>query len=121
MPSARPELAGPLAATATFALVGSSFAASRRLSGYPLAPGQAVRYALAALILLAVARGRLPRIGLRDALLLGALAASGLAAFNAFVVHGAAASDPALVGVVVGTVPVVLAILGPLQRGLRPS
>src|SRR3954447_15181389 len=115
MPTARPELAGALAASATFALVGSSFAASRRLASYPLAPGQAARYALAAAILLGVARGRLPRIGLCDALLLGGLAASRLAAFNAFVVHGSAASDPALVGVVVGTVPVVLAVLGPLQ------
>ena len=58
-----PTLRGALAATAALAAVGSLVAASDIVEGYPLAAGQALRYALAGLLLLAIARGRLPPIG----------------------------------------------------------
>jgi len=102
-----------LAATA-FALVGSLVAASDSVESYPLAEGQLLRYLLAAGVLLAVARGRLPRLSAREALSLTLLAATGLVLFNVFVIEGVRETDPATIGVIVGCVPVVLAFAGPL-------
>jgi drug/metabolite transporter (DMT)-like permease len=105
---------GSLLAAAAFALVGSLVAASDSVESYPLAEGQFLRYLLAAAALLAIARGRLPRLDAREALGLTALAATGLVLFNVFVVEGVRETDPATVGVIVGCVPVVLALAGPL-------
>jgi drug/metabolite transporter (DMT)-like permease len=105
---------GSLLAAAAFALVGSLVAASDSVESYPLAEGQLLRYLLAATALLAIARGRLPRLDAREALGLTALAATGLVLFNVFVVEGVRETDPATIGVIVGCVPVVLALAGPL-------
>ena len=105
---------GSLLAATAFALVGSLVAASDSVESYPLAEGQFLRYALAAAALLAIAHGRLPRLGAREAVGLAALAASGLVLFNVFVIEGVRETDPATVGVIVGCVPVVLAVAGPL-------
>jgi drug/metabolite transporter (DMT)-like permease len=105
---------GSLLAAAALALVGSLVAASDLVEGYPLSTGQALRYAAAGLALLAIAKGRLPRLDAREALGLAALAATGLVLFNLFVIEGVRESDPATVGVIVGCVPVVLAFAGPL-------
>jgi drug/metabolite transporter (DMT)-like permease len=102
------------------ALVGSSFAAAVALDDYPIAGGQAARYALAALVMLVIGRFRLPPLTRADLLPLLALTVTGLAVFNWLMIVGVEISDPASMGVVVGCVPVVLAILGPLQRGQRP-
>lgn len=102
------------------ALVGSSFVAAVALEDYPIAGGQAARYAVAAMVMLAIGRFRLPRLTRPDLLPLVALTLLGLAVFNALMIVGVRVSDPASMGVVVGCVPVVLAVLGPLQRGTRP-
>ena len=62
-----PTLRGGLLATLALALVGSLVAASDVLEGYPLPDGQFLRYLIAAAILLALARGRLPRLTRREA------------------------------------------------------
>jgi len=105
------------------AAVGSLVAASDVIERYPIASGQAVRYALAAAVLLALARGRLPRLTRREALFLVSLAATGLVLFNAFVIAGVREGDPGTVGVIVGCVPVVLALAGPAVEGrpIRPA
>jgi drug/metabolite transporter (DMT)-like permease len=105
---------GSLLAVCALAMVGSLVAASDIVEGYPLPTGQALRYAAAGLVLLAVAGGRLPRLDAREALGLAALAATGLVLFNLFVIEGVRETDPATVGVIVGCVPVVLAFAGPL-------
>jgi len=105
---------GSLLAATAFALVGSLVAASDSVESYPLAEGQFLRYALAAAALLALARGRLPRLDARETLSLGALAATGLVLFNVFVIEGVRETDPATIGVIVGCVPIVLAFAGPL-------
>ncbi|CAM3729556.1 hypothetical protein GCM10007368_36750 [Isoptericola cucumis] len=95
------------------ALVGASFTASAALVDYPLAGGQAVRYAVAALCLLAVMvwrRERLVLPSLRQAGRLTALAATGLTGFSVLVVLATSRADPSLVGAVVGATPVVLAV-----------
>ncbi len=101
-------------ATLALALVGSLVAASDVLEGYPVPDGQFLRYLIAAAILLALARGRLPRLTRRETAGLAGLAATGLVAFNLFVIEGVRETDPATVGVIIGCVPVVLAVAAPL-------
>jgi drug/metabolite transporter (DMT)-like permease len=107
-------LRGALLATLALAAVGSLVAASDAVEGYPVAEGQFVRYLLAGSILVALARGRLPRLSAGEALGLAALAATGLVLFNFFVIEGVRETDPATVGVIVGCVPVVLAVAAPV-------
>lgn len=111
-------------AAAAMLLVGTSTAVSATIADYPVLSGQALRYALAAAILLAVVRHRrLPRAGLtyRDVLLLLALAATGLAGFNIFLVEATRHASPAMIGTVVGAIPIVLALVGPLTERRRPA
>jgi drug/metabolite transporter (DMT)-like permease len=110
-------LRGSLCATTALALVGSLVAASDAVEGYPFAAGQALRYLLAGSVLVLLVRGRLPRLRPREALGLAALAATGLVLFNLFVIEGVRETDPATVGVIIGCVPVVLAVAGPLLAG----
>ncbi|HCT77476.1 MAG TPA: EamA family transporter [Micromonosporaceae bacterium] len=111
------------AATAMFS-VGTLAAVSAAVSTFPVYGGQAMRYTLAVAILFPVAalRGRrLVRLDRRELLYLLALAATGLVAFNVFVIEGARHASAALVGTIVGSVPVILAVIGPLAAGKRPS
>jgi drug/metabolite transporter (DMT)-like permease len=103
--------------------VGTLAAVSATLGDYPLYGGQALRYAVAAVIMLAVARiarNAFPRLRGRELLLLVALAATGLAGFNVCVVTATQYAGPATVGSVIATVPVALAIVGPLLARRRP-
>jgi drug/metabolite transporter (DMT)-like permease len=108
---------GYLLAAVAMTALGSSVAASTILIDYPIFTGQAIRYGLAAVILATFFRGQLRRPTLSELLQLGALAALGLAAFNVFLIAALGEADPAVVGVVVGAVPVVLAVIGPLFSG----
>jgi drug/metabolite transporter (DMT)-like permease len=114
-------LAASLAATGAMAAVGSSFAALDGLHRYPVAGGQALRYTAGAALLAGLARGRLGRPTRRELARLALLAATGLVAFNLLVLAAEASMDPGSVGVVVATVPVLLALAGPLQAGRRPD
>ncbi|MEU1086822.1 DMT family transporter [Streptomyces sp. NPDC005576] len=115
----------PAAGAATaMLLVGTSTAVSTTIADYPVLSGQALRYAFAAAILLAVVRHRrLPRAHLtpRDLLLLLALAVTGLAGFNIFLVEATRHASPAMIGTVVGAIPIVLALVGPLTERRRPA
>ncbi|MDO3700249.1 DMT family transporter [Micromonospora sp. C28SCA-DRY-2] len=118
------RLSASVGAASAMLLVGTSTAVSATIAGYPVFTGQALRYALAAAILLAVVRHqRLPRVRLtsRDVLLLIALAATGLAGFNIFLVEATRHAGPAMIGSVVGAVPLVLALIGPLMQRRRPA
>lgn len=102
--------------------VGSSVAVLGVLTNYPALASQALRYGLAATLLAAVAAVRpgLPKISMPEALQLAALAATGLVAFNLLVLAALDEAEPAAVGVVVGCVPVVLALTGPLLARRAP-
>jgi drug/metabolite transporter (DMT)-like permease len=116
-------LRGTAAALTALFGVGSSLALLETIDDYPAAGGQAMRYGLAALLLALVLRGRrVPRPTARQLGRLALLAASGLAGFNLLVIAAERSMDPASVGVVVATVPIVLAIAAPLQerRRVRP-
>ncbi|MBC6457545.1 DMT family transporter [Actinomadura sp. HBU206391] len=127
---------GMLGAASAMFLVGTLTGVSATIQDYPVFGGQALRYALAALVLLAAARlhdrraprgrtaarsRRAGRTPVRDVLLLVALAATGLAGFNVFVVMATRHTSPSTVGTVIATVPVVLALLGPLLERRRPA
>lgn len=103
--------------------VGGSVAVSGALADAPLHTAQALRYAVACVLLLAWVRLtghplRRPR-GTEWLWLLG-VAASGLVLFNVALVHGSQHAEPAVLAVAVACVPVALATIGPLLEGRRP-
>jgi drug/metabolite transporter (DMT)-like permease len=138
-------------AAAGMAIVGSSFAVLDTLRDYPQAGGQALRYSVGAALLFTASSGVRPSLrglalrkgsrplsaagGTREGsdppwfrwpvgrqwVRLVLLAASGLAAFNLLVMAAEQSMDPGGVGMIVATVPVLLALAGPLQDGRRPE
>ena len=115
---------GNLLAAGGMVCVGSSVAVSQTLVHAPLFTVQAIRYALAALLLLVLCRvtGRpVLRPRGREWLWLLGVAVSGLVLFNIAVVNGDAHAEPAVIGIAVASVPLVLAIVGPLTAGSRPA
>jgi drug/metabolite transporter (DMT)-like permease len=117
-------LRGSVGAAAAMFLVGTLAAISSVINQYPLYGGQALRYALAAVVLSAVAGAKglgLVRLTLRETLLLLALTATGLVLFNVCVIQATRHASPTLVGTIIGVVPVILALAGPLLARARPS
>ncbi len=103
--------------------VGGSVAVSGTLRSAPLFTAQGLRYALACLLLVAVARTtgravRRPR-GAEWLWLLG-VTVTGLLMFNVALVHGSQHAEPAVLGVAVACVPILMAVVGPLLEGGRP-
>ncbi|MFC4948926.1 DMT family transporter [Pseudonocardia sp. GCM10023141] len=122
--SLTPVRAGALLATAGMLCVGSSMAVSQTIVDAPFFTTQAVRYALAAVVLVVMARltGRaLPRPRGVEWCWLAAVAGSGLVLFNVGVVRGVEHAEPAVIGVAVASVPLVLAVAGPLAARRRPA
>lgn len=128
----RPETAPAATSTATHVLrgglgmvfVGSSVAVSATLVDAPLLTGQALRYAVAAGLLLLLARlsgARLvvPR-GREWAWFVG-VAATGLVLFNVAIVRGVEHAEPAAIAVAVACAPVLIALLGPALEGRLPQ
>jgi drug/metabolite transporter (DMT)-like permease len=103
--------------------VGGSVAVSGVLAGAPLYTAEAIRYAIACLLLVLFARraGRplvLPRG--TEWLWLTGIAATGLVLFNVALVQGSRHAEPAVLGVAVACVPPLLAVAGPLLERSRP-
>lgn len=104
--------------------VGCSVAVSSLLVGTPLFTVQAVRYLLAFLLLVTFARvTRKQLVAPRGAewFWLGGIAVTGMVLFNVALVYGSRHAEPAVLGVAVASVPVVLAAVGPLLQGARPT
>ena len=115
-----PAAAGAL----SMVFVGGSVAVSGHLADAPLFTVQALRYAAACLLLLGYARwsGRplhRPRGG--EWLWLAGVTATGLLLFNVALVRGAEHAEPAVLGVAVACVPILLAVGGPLLEGRGPA
>ncbi|WP_030910828.1 DMT family transporter [Streptosporangium amethystogenes] len=111
----RPELRGLSEAAGAMFLVGTLAGVSGVIGDYPVYGGQAVRYLLAAVVLLTVTRMaglRFVRLTPRETALLAALSLTGLVIFNVCVIEATRHGGPALVGTVLGTVPLALALLG---------
>ncbi len=103
--------------------VGSSVAVSTALVDSPLLTGQGLRYALAAVLLLLLAR----RAGVRVVRPQGAewgwlagVAVTGLAVFNVAIVRAVEHAEPAAVAVAVACAPVLIGLLGPALEGRVP-
>ncbi|MBN6051286.1 DMT family transporter [Nonomuraea sp. RK-328] len=106
---------GVVGAACAMFLVGTLAGVSGLVKDYPVYGGQAVRYLLAAVVLLVAARvmgQRFVRLTPREWALLGALSFTGLSMFNVCVTESARAAGPALVGTVLGAVPLALALAG---------
>jgi uncharacterized glyoxalase superfamily protein PhnB/drug/metabolite transporter (DMT)-like permease len=115
---------GSLLAGGAMVAVGGSVAVSSLITDYPVFTAQAVRYAAGALLLWGFARLRhLPRRRTtpEERVRLVVIALTGLAGFNVAIVLALRSAEPAAVGVVVGCVPLVLAIAGPLLEGRAPA
>jgi drug/metabolite transporter (DMT)-like permease len=115
---------GALAGASAMTCVGGSVAVSAVLVGAPVATAQSVRYAVACLLLVLLARSSGRRLvwprGAEWLWLLG-VAVTGLVVFNVALVAGAGHAEPAVLGVAVASVPVALAVLGPLLERRRPN
>ena len=131
-----------LAGAAGMAFVGGSVAVSGHLADAPVFTVQAFRYTVACLLLLAWAhRAHLfpgPRRSADARLVRRAPAAvrwprgrewfwllgvtvTGLLVFNIALVQGSKHAEPAVLGVAVACVPIILALVGPLVEGRRPA
>jgi drug/metabolite transporter (DMT)-like permease len=119
----RPAAAGVAAGTGAMVCVGGSVAVSGVLARAPVFTAEGLRYAVACLILLVLARlaGRpLVRPRGTEWLWLSGVAATGLVLFNVALVAGSRHAEPAVLGVAVACVPSLLALIGPLLEGSRP-
>ncbi|GIH99004.1 DMT family transporter [Planobispora takensis] len=108
------ETRGLVQASGAMFLVGTLAGVAGAIRDYPLYGGQALRYLLASAVLLAVARLaglRFLRLTLKETALLVALSITGLVIFNVCVIEATGHGGPALVGTVLGTVPLALALL----------
>ncbi|SDP50142.1 DMT family transporter [Lentzea jiangxiensis] len=101
---------GVAAGAAAASIVGASVPVTGMLEGYPVLTGQAMRYALAAAVLLLVAR-RLPMPSWRDVPPLLGVVVSGMLGFNALLIAAQQYAEPGFVAAVMGGSPVVLALL----------
>jgi drug/metabolite transporter (DMT)-like permease len=111
----------PVLAGATgMVFVGGSVAVSGILDDAPVLTVQALRYAVACLLLLLYARstGYRPKwpVG-AEWLWFGGVVLTGMFVFNLALVHGAKHAEPAVLGVAVACVPVLLALAGPALEG----
>ncbi len=103
--------------------VGGSVAVSSVLAGAPVFTAEAVRYGVACLLLVALARmagRRLSRPRGTEWLWLSGIGVTGLVVFNLALVEGSRHAEPAVLGVAVACVPALLAVIGPLLEGTRP-
>ncbi|WP_298445953.1 EamA family transporter, partial [Ferrimicrobium sp.] len=115
---------GYMAAISAPTLVGLGVAATSRLVGYPALASQGARYLLGAVILFVLFRKRMKpavRPNLRDVIALVALSGIGLALFSVASVEALTDASVAGVGVIIGCVPIVLAIVGALIDRQRPD
>jgi drug/metabolite transporter (DMT)-like permease len=122
-PRTESSLAAGLAGALGMVCVGGSVAVSGALQEAPVLTVQALRYAVACLLLLLFARRSGVRLaGPRGAewLWLGGVVVSGMVIFNLALVRGAKHAEPAVLGVAVACVPVLLAVAGPVLQGHRP-
>jgi drug/metabolite transporter (DMT)-like permease len=119
------RVALPILAGATgMVFVGGSVAVSGVLADAPLFTVQSLRYALACALLLGYAIFTRTQIVLPrgpEWLWLTGVTVCGLVVFNIALVRGAAHAEPAVLGVAVACVPILLAVIGPFLEGRGPA
>jgi drug/metabolite transporter (DMT)-like permease len=115
---------GYLYLTLAMVLVGSTVVASKiAAAGMPPFTATALRFALALpcfLVLLRVSGQRLPRPDVRDGALLVVQGLAGTAGYTALLMAGLRATSALDAGVILGTLPVVSAVVAVFVLGERP-
>ena len=122
--TARAGRLGASAGATAALIVGGSVPVTGTLAGYPVLPGQALRYLLGGLLLIgwaAVRRARVPMPALRDLPALAGLATTGMLGFNACMLAAQRWAEPGFVAAVLGATPLMLAIAAPLAARRRPA
>ena len=126
-PRPGPQFQGSLFAATATTLIGTSFVAMSLLGRYPALGGQALRYGLAAAVLLVLAArspaglGPVRLLRPRQWLRLSLVAAAGMVGFNLAVLAAERTAEPAVPGVAVGCAPLLTALIAPLLERRRPS
>jgi drug/metabolite transporter (DMT)-like permease len=118
------NLAPALAGATGMAFVGGSVAVSGFLADAPSLTVQSLRYAVACLLLVLfarVTRHRLVRPRRTEWLWLAGVVVTGMVVFNVALVQGSRHAEPAVLGVAVACVPLLLAVAGPLLEGQAPA
>nr|WP_308129495.1 DMT family transporter [Actinoplanes polyasparticus] len=113
-----------LAGATGMAFVGGSVAVSGFLADAPSLTVQSLRYAVACLLLMLYARlvgKRVVRPRGAEWLWLAGVVATGMIVFNVALVQGSKHAEPAVLGVAVACVPLLLAVAGPLLEGQTPA
>lgn len=117
------DLRAALLGALAMSFVGSSVAVSAALTDSPLLTGQGLRYAVAAGLLLLLARRagvRIQRPRGAEWSWLAGVAVTGLAVFNVAIVRAVEHAEPAAVAVAVACAPVLIGLLGPVLEGRVP-
>ncbi len=115
---------GIFGASMAMIAVGAGVTMSAELVDYPVFAAQAVRYAVAAAILIGAVlamRRPLPRPRGHDWLWLTAVSATGLVLFNIAIIRSVEHAEPAAVAILIGTVPLVLLLAESIRLRCRPS
>ena len=120
-PTAR---SGYLFAAASTLVVGAGVTAAAYLVTFPVFLGQGIRYGAGAIVLYFLARKERhsnQRLSWQERGYLALVTAMGLVAFSVCSVEGLRGASAPAVAIVIGAVPVALAIAGPLMEHRRPT
>lgn len=115
---------GIFAAATAMIAVGTGVTVSAELTDYPVFGLQAVRYAMASMILVTgalILRRRVRAPSGREWLWLLGVALSGLVLFNIAVIRSVEYSEPAAAAVLIGAVPLVLVLADSIRLRRRPA
>lgn len=119
------RLEGCLYLALAMALVGSTVAASKMISaGLPPFTATAIRFALALplfLVIMRITRVRWPVLARRDWALLFLQAAAGSVGYTTLLISGLRHTSAADAGVIIGTLPVMSALIAIVLLGERPG
>lgn len=118
------ERTGAGLAALSVLLIGGSVAAASLLHDYPLLGGQAVRFAVAAVMLFAwglIRRHRFRFPTRRESVWLILLALCGMAGYGVMLVHATSVTEPGNVGVAIGAAPLFIVLARAVQTRTRPA
>jgi len=125
MPKLSGRLEGCLYLALAMVLVGSTVAASKIIAaGLPPFTATALRFAMALpmfLVIMRMTRSRLPVLARRDWVLLFLQAAAGSVGYTTLLISGLRHTSAADAGVIIGTLPVMSALIAIVLLGERPG
>lgn len=105
-------------------MIGGSVAAASLLDAYPVLGGQAVRFAVATVVLIAwglVRRHVFRRPTIRESVVLVLLATCGMVGYGIMLVQATSVADPGNVGVAIGAAPLLIVLTRAAQARTKPA